>query len=463
MKLGRYRILRQIGAGGQANVLLAHDPRLRRLVALKLHGLRGVGSRRSHALREARRAAQLDSPYIPRVHDVQILDDDLLVIMQYVRGCDLADVLRQTRLSLQSCLAIASDVAAALSCAHRGGVVHGDLKPGNVLIADSGRAMLADFGVAVALGQQGVGGSVSALTPEHLRGEPLLPASDLFSLGVLLYRMISGEHPFAPGESGREAMLAGRFTPLSVASRNPDVSDTLDALVASLMAPDPRRRPLSLHAVRQSLRDISRHQPLGDAGSLLQETQPYFRAEARSDLPDRLALRLPNASRTERYWYRLQSLLLRYPGRAVALACVMPLLLFLVGWLRPPHCIALYPPEVTVSGSARGFTPGLDRDWLQAQLQQALERDGRRTAPFAAGLRAGPEPDLVCAPTRQVGLHLECRDSLCLLSLGRDGEVLGTGVALFADAPLDVWARAVRQALTQSRLLAAGAASDAQS
>ena len=148
MNIGRYHIQREIAEGGQGRVLLGYDPRLKRRVAVKLYRLPDQRQSRRQVLREARRSALLESPRITRIYDVLVAGNDLAIIMQYVPGCDLREVLRGTRLSLQAALSIASDIAAALSVAKRFETVHGDIKPANILIDDSGRAMLTDFGVA---------------------------------------------------------------------------------------------------------------------------------------------------------------------------------------------------------------------------------------------------------------------------------------------------------------------------
>lgn len=449
MKIGRYRIQRQIAEGGQGRVLLGHDPRLKRRVAIKLYRLPDQRESRRQALREARRSARLDSPRITRVYDVQVAGNDLAVIMEYVPGCDLREVLRNTRLSLAAALFIASDVAAALAAARRAQTVHGDIKPANVLIARNGRAMLADFGVALVDGDSAaVGFSRGALTPEHVRDEPLCFASDMFSLGVLIYHMVSGVRPFAVGEDGEQAMCEGRFLALSSHLGEGDIPTQLDALVSALLAPDPRHRPDSVHAVRQVLRAAALALPLGDAAPVRAETQAFYRSETRSDLPPALLSAFGGESAGRRLAASLRALASRRPLLA-ALGGVSVLALGMTAWyLRPVPCLALQAPQLRVDGLTT-ISADIDRDWLQTELRRGVEAGliRVRTAGIAGDTRprmiGRAQGDMACVPDGQLKLALDCRRDLCLISLQKDASPVGTGVPLYADASLEAWRSAI--------------------
>ncbi|MEQ8516679.1 MAG: serine/threonine-protein kinase, partial [Chromatocurvus sp.] len=449
MKIGRYRIQRQIAKGGQGSVLLGYDPRLKRRVAIKLYRLPDQRENRRQALREARRSALLDSPRITRVHDVLVAGNDLAVIMEYVPGCDLRDVLRGTRLSLAAALSIASDIAAALAAARLCETVHGDIKPANILIADTGRAMLTDFGVAqVGGGSTAVGFSSSALTPEHVRGAALCPASDLFALGVLLYHMVSGARPFAQGEAGRQAMCEGHFLPLAQRADNSDIPPDLDALVTRLLAPDPRQRPDSVHAVRQALRGVALALPLGDSAPVRAETRAFCRSERAADVPPGLAADFGGESRRRRYVRRLGVLVARRPV-VTALAGALLLSCGALAWLlRPVPCLELQSPVLRLD-AATTITADISREWLQTVLRTRVE--ARVTPVGLVGALGDVRPRVIgraareqaCAVDHRLQLRLECRQALCLLSLFRNAHPVGGGMPLFADASLAEWRSAI--------------------
>lgn len=448
MRIGRYRIQRQIAQGGQGSVLLGYDPQLRRPVAIKLYRLPDQRESRRQALREARRSALPASSHITRVHDVLVAGNDLAVIMEYVPGCDLRDVLRGTRLSLAASLSIASDIAAALSAARLLEIVHGDIKPANVLIADSGRAMLTDFGVAQVGGGAAIGFSRNALTPEHVLGEPLCHASDLFALGVLIYHLVSGVRPFADGEAGRQAMCKGRFLSLQQRVDDSEIPSELSDLVTRLLAPDPRQRPDSTHAVRQALRAVSVALPLGEAAPVRAETRAFYRSESATDVPPGLAAQFGAESRGRRVARRLGGLAVRRP-LAAALAGLALLSLGFVAWLvRPVPCIELQAAELRVD-AATTITADISREWLQRMLGASV--GGRAATAELVGALSEARPRVIgrtaraaeCSPDQRLQLRLECRRALCLLSLLRNALPVGSGIPLFADASTDEWRSAI--------------------
>lgn len=446
MKIGRYRIQRQIAEGGQGRVLLGYDPRLKRRVAIKLYRLPDQRASRRQALREARRSALLDSPRITRVYDVLVAGNDLAVIMEYVPGCDLSEVLRNTRLSLAASLFIASDIAAALAAARLSQTVHGDIKPANILVARNGRAMLADFGVALVNGgATALGFSSNALTPEHVRGEPLCFASDMFALGVLLYHMVSGVRPFAQGESGGEAMCSGRFPPLSSQLSEGDIPAELNALVTSLLAPDPRRRPDSVHAVRQALRAVAVALPLGDSAPVRAETRAFYRSEASSDLPPALLSEFGGESVSRRFAGNLRTLVVGRP-LLTALAGGLALTISVVAWLlRPAPCLELQAPQLRVDGLTT-ISADIGRDWLQTELRQHVGQRLKRVRMVGVLGDSWPSVigrDRICAADIQLQLRLDCRRGLCLLALQQDDAPSGAGVPLYADASLEAWRSAL--------------------
>ena len=206
--VGRYRIERFLGAGAMGEVYLAEDPQIDRKLAIKTVRLVGrpaeIEERKKRLLREARAAGRLLHPNIVTLFDAGEAEGLLFLAFEYVEGTDLAARLESgARLSLRDVMRVARQAADALDYAHRAGVVHRDIKPSNILIDPANRVKVADFGIAKMAGQSteltmagSVMGSPQYLSPEQIRGEDLDGRSDIFSLGVVFYELLSGQRPF---------------------------------------------------------------------------------------------------------------------------------------------------------------------------------------------------------------------------------------------------------------------------
>ena len=262
---GRYRIVRHVARGGMAEVYLGHDELLDRTVAIKVL----IPERASDASfverfrREAKAAAGLNHHNIVGVHDFGEDDGQYFMVMEYVEGPTLRDVIRgDGPMGPERATEIAAAIAAALAAAHAKGIIHRDVKPANVLIASStGTVKVADFGIARAAdgAQDGltmpgaVMGTATYLSPEQAQGIAVDARSDIYSLGMVLYEMLAGKAPFKGDSPVAVAYKQLHEVPPPPSALNSAVSPALDALVARTLSKDPDQRPSSATEFRAEL------------------------------------------------------------------------------------------------------------------------------------------------------------------------------------------------------------------
>ena len=267
---GRYQIVRHLARGGMAEVYLARDLLLDRPVALKVlfPEFSTDPSFVERFRREARAAANLNHPNIVSVYDWGEEGGTYFIVMEYIEGPTLRDVIRgEGPLFPNRAAEIGAEIAAALEFAHRRGVIHRDVKPGNVLI--SGIVKVTDFGIARAgdpqesLTQTGaVMGTASYFSPEQAQGLPIDNRSDVYSLGVVLYEMAAGRPPFVGDSPVAIAYQHVREDPLPPSRHNPDVPPALDAVVMKAMAKNRTNRYASANDLRNDLLRFSHGQPV---------------------------------------------------------------------------------------------------------------------------------------------------------------------------------------------------------
>jgi non-specific serine/threonine protein kinase len=262
-QLGRYRVLRLLGYGAFGGVWLAADDELRRQVAIKLVPAdRLIGDECDAYLREARTLAALDHPHIVPIYDVGRTDAGAVyVVSKYIEGTTLYHEISERQLNLDEAVAIVQTIAEAVGHAHQRNLIHRDIKPANVLIeSGSGRVYLADFGLAQGPGSDeasGISGTPAYMSPEQACGEVTDARSDLFSLGVVLYELLSGERPFHASKivDLLDTVKAARFKPLQQAA------DHVPAELARICEKLLQRNPVDRYSAANELaEDLSRWQ-----------------------------------------------------------------------------------------------------------------------------------------------------------------------------------------------------------
>jgi len=269
--VSHYRVLHKIGEGGMGEVYLAEDTSLDRKVALKFLPayLHSDDVARKRFVREAKSAAAIDHPYICNIHEVSRTDDGQdFIVMEYVVGKTLTERLSEGPLTLTEALQLASEIAEGLEKAHNQGIVHRDLKPANIMITSEGHAKVMDFGLAKSLkAPEGVEEQVTApltqegstlgtlyyMSPEQIRAEPMDTRSDIFSYGVVLYEMLSGEHPFRHATQMATVNAILNEDPPSPTSHREELPRLLHRVLRRMLAKDPDERYQQTGELRRAL------------------------------------------------------------------------------------------------------------------------------------------------------------------------------------------------------------------
>jgi serine/threonine protein kinase/Leucine-rich repeat (LRR) protein len=268
-RLGKYRILKILGHGGMGVVYMAEDPLLKRTVALKaiLPGLAASATAGQRFLREAQSMAQVEHDHIVRVHEVNEERGVSFLAMEFLKGEPLdVRLQREEKLPVLEAVRIGREIAEGLHAAHEHGLVHRDIKPGNIwLEAPRKRVKILDFGLARSmeqesgLTQQGaIVGTPAYMAPEQARGDVVDARSDLFSLGVILYRLCCGKQPFQGRDAISMLMAVATEEPAPLILVNPDLPTELSDLVMQLLQKEPERRPASAAVAAEALQALER-------------------------------------------------------------------------------------------------------------------------------------------------------------------------------------------------------------
>lgn len=313
LKLGPYRILDWIGEGGMGQVFRAEHSVLGRECAIKVLPLsRATEDAKRHFLREIRTQANLDHPNLVRAYDAGEDGNVSYLVVEYVPGADLRRLVKNSKpLSMQQAASILSQAALGLQHAHERGLIHRDIKPGNILVTPEGVAKLSDLGLSQQLGELDeyarrgkIVGTADYLAPEQIKRKETTAASDIYSLGCTLYYAVTGKVPFPGGDANSKAVRHCEEVPWHPRKFNPDISEEFVEVVADMMEKEPRDRIQTASEVALRLKPwasdpsplptgrLSRPQWMTTATSPQSETDGIlFEANEKTD---------PNASETGR-------------------------------------------------------------------------------------------------------------------------------------------------------------------
>jgi serine/threonine protein kinase len=270
MEYGRYSIVKELGKGTMGVVYQAHDPQIDRMVALKVMRPDRLASEDfvTRFLKEARAIGRLSHPRIVTIYDVGNAHDTIYIAMEFLQGEPFNEVIRDRRLTVPQSIEIAIQVAEALDYAHSKGIVHRDIKPSNIILTRDDGIKLTDFGIAhiedIAAGQQTRAGEILGtpvyMAPEQVAGSGADRRSDLYSLGVILYEMITGRRPFSGDSITAIFRAIALDQPEPPASLDPFISKALSDLIVKSLAKSPDERFQTGREMAEALRTVADNQ-----------------------------------------------------------------------------------------------------------------------------------------------------------------------------------------------------------
>ncbi len=293
-QLAHYKVLERIGGGAMGEIFLAHDTRLDRRVALKVLPPESVSNqeRLQRFRTEARAAAAMNHPNIVTIHGVEEVDGIHFLAMELVEGRTLREVIPHGGLAFDEFLRIAAQLTEAVATAHAAGITHRDLKPDNVMITQTGRVKVLDFGLAKLMDERRntdfegatlidapppendrltsdgmLIGTIPYMSPEHVTGSHIDGRSDLFSLGIILYEMLTGERPFKGRNPAAVMASILRNQPRSISSGRHDVPEHLELAIGLCLEKDPAERLQSVESLYEQLRILKRQYSSGGSAA----------------------------------------------------------------------------------------------------------------------------------------------------------------------------------------------------
>jgi eukaryotic-like serine/threonine-protein kinase len=265
VNVGRYQVIETIGAGANSRVVRGYDPLIDRPVAIKLFSPQlARGEARGKFLREARVVGQISHPSIIALHDMGIEESTLTpyLVMELVEGQSLEKILSKGSVPFPGACSWVAQVAVALGVAHRRAIIHGDVKPANILINTENRVKLSDFGMARLASHEtndtSLLGTPAYWCPEQIHGRPQDARSDIFSLGVVLYELVTGISPFSGDSLQSVCNNVLSSTPLPASQSNPSLPAALNDLIAGCLVKDPNQRISSADALAEQLYPFAR-------------------------------------------------------------------------------------------------------------------------------------------------------------------------------------------------------------
>jgi serine/threonine-protein kinase len=372
--IAHYRIIRKLGAGGMGEVYLALDTKLDRKVAIKVLRPDSLAEEnlKKRLIREAQAAAKLDHPNICAIYDVNEADSLTFIVMQYIEGETLAEKMERKPLDLSTALAMAEQAAEGLAEAHAHGIVHRDVKPQNMMITPRGQLKILDFGLAKQMRSSDtvdydaptapllstpglVVGTMPYMSPEQVQGEPLDGSSDIFSLGVTLYEMLAGKHPFKDKSAAvtMSRILLGE--PIPTEQFQTQVSPELQSLLSKMLRKDKAERYQSVPDFLTDLRQLPAQLAAGDTQAAALQTQ-----EVSAITTETLAHRVLSKAQHNK-WALLAS----------ALAVIL-LAVAISRWLTTGHSDSLAILPFTYASSDAQLMANPDREYLSDGMTESI-------------------------------------------------------------------------------------------
>jgi serine/threonine-protein kinase len=396
-RLGRYELLEELGRGAMGVVYKARDPEIDRLVAVKVLAVApgldpgAAQQHRERFQREARAAGRLAHPNIVTIHDVGEDQGRTFLVMQLVEGQALDRILRTRRpLPLAEALTIGEQVASALDYAHRHGIIHRDVKPANILLSPEGSVKVTDFGIARITGAETTQagqtlGTPSYMSPEQVQGLTLDGRSDIFSLGTVLYEVLSGERAFQGETLSTIIYRILHEEPIPLRQLNPAFPEALETCLQKALAKDPGARFARATDLARDLRTAAEGKTVS----------------APADIETRGTLRLPTQPPSPPHGGRRRLL---WPALTAGIAAVAVAIVLLAVWGRAsrkaerPAAPPIAQAPVTEAGKTKAIPDEAVRKKTSAEAEPAKPSEERARTPGAIQRRGADDAEMVYVP-----------------------------------------------------------------